>query len=136
MTATALMAIFFLQGSVNSDLPHPPNDHPFEECPSSPNCIIQSVPFDVPPEAIYSAAMEVLEEMRTESVSGDSQSLQIEAVFRIRIFGFRDDVQIAVEAADDGSLLHIRSASRVGHSDLGVNRRRVERILNRIQETI
>ncbi len=41
-----------------------------------------------------------------------------------RLFRFIDDVELRF---DDGArLIHIRSASRVGHSDLGVNRKRVE----------
>lgn len=134
MAAATLFALFFLQGSTSSDLPNAPVDHPFEECPSSPNCIIQSVPYSYGTKELFQKAESALEGMRTEEITSDSQSLQIEAVFRIRLFGFRDDVRIAIESTDDGSILHIRSASRTGYSDLGVNRRRVERILNRIDQ--
>ncbi|MCC5915151.1 MAG: DUF1499 domain-containing protein [Balneolaceae bacterium] len=134
MAAATLFALFFLQGSTSSDLPNSPGDHPFEECPSSPNCIIQSVPYSFDAEELFQKAESALEGMRTEEITSDSQSLQIEAVFRIRLFGFKDDVRIAIDSTDDGSILHIRSASRTGYSDLGVNRRRVERILNRIDQ--
>ncbi|PZO25782.1 MAG: DUF1499 domain-containing protein, partial [Betaproteobacteria bacterium] len=41
-------------------------------------------------------------------------------------FGFVDDVEFRI---DQGSgLLHVRSASRVGYSDLDANRKRVEQI--------
>lgn len=43
-------------------------------------------------------------------------------VVTTRFFRFEDDVEFEAE----GDRVHVRSASRVGHSDLGVNRRRVE----------
>lgn len=45
-------------------------------------------------------------------------------VFTTALFRFKDDVEIE-QSGDD---VHIRSASRVGHSDLGTNRKRVEAI--------
>jgi uncharacterized protein (DUF1499 family) len=40
-----------------------------------------------------------------------------------RLFRFVDDVEFVFD--DGGGVVHVRSASRVGHSDLGVNRKRV-----------
>lgn len=48
----------------------------------------------------------------------------VAATFASRVFRFIDDVELR----GDGTVTHIRSASRVGHSDFGANRRRVERI--------
>lgn len=48
------------------------------------------------------------------------------AVCRTRLFGFRDDLEFRY-STDDG-VVHVRSASRVGIYDFGVNRRRVERV--------
>lgn len=42
------------------------------------------------------------------------------------VFGFVDDLEFLVDAG--GSRIEIRSAARTGYSDLGVNRRRLERI--------
>jgi uncharacterized protein (DUF1499 family) len=42
------------------------------------------------------------------------------------VFGFVDDLELHIRASDN--LVAIRSASRVGYSDLGVNRRRVEQL--------
>jgi len=50
---------------------------------------------------------------------------------------FKDDVDVAVRARDDGgSALYVRSASRVGYSDLGVNQRRVERLLRAVDRAL
>jgi uncharacterized protein (DUF1499 family) len=51
-------------------------------------------------------------------------STYIHCVFRSVIFGFRDDVEFHLD--DTSRLVHFRSASRVGYSDLGVNRGRYE----------
>ena len=50
----------------------------------------------------------------------------LHAEFRSKIMGFVDDVEFWLPA--DQPVIHVRSASRVGYSDMGVNRRRVERI--------
>lgn len=55
-----------------------------------------------------------------------ASEVQIEAVARTRIFGFRDDLAFRLRSLGEAeTLLDIRSASRVGISDLGANARRV-----------
>ena len=51
--------------------------------------------------------------------------------FRSRIFRFVDDVEFLFDP--QARLVHVRSASRVGHSDMGVNRKRVEKIRSLFQ---
>ena len=48
----------------------------------------------------------------------------LSAVFTSKLFKFTDDL----EARKDGDIIHIRSSSRVGYSDRGVNRKRVEKL--------
>lgn len=57
------------------------------------------------------------------------------AVYRVA-WVFKDDVNIAVEAQEHGSVLHVRSASRVGGTDFGVNRRRVRRLLSEMDRAL
>ena len=47
--------------------------------------------------------------------------------FKSLIFRFIDDVEFMVD--DEKSVVHFRSASRVGHSDLGANRKRMNKIV-------
>ena len=78
-------------------------------------------------DVILLAARETLAAMDAESVEV-SDSGEIHAVFRIPVFGFRDDVHLALTGhPDGGTFVHFRSASRTGYSDLGVNSRRAER---------
>ena len=46
------------------------------------------------------------------------------AEFRSRLLGYVDDVEFYI----DGGVIHVRSASRLGRRDFGVNRKRVETI--------
>ena len=50
----------------------------------------------------------------------------LHAQFRSRLLGFVDDVEFAYDAA--AAAFQVRSASRLGYGDFGVNRRRVEAI--------
>ena len=50
----------------------------------------------------------------------------IRATFTTFLFRFTDDVEFLFD--DEKKLIHMRSASRVGYSDLGTNRRRCEAI--------
>lgn len=50
------------------------------------------------------------------------------AVFTSKIMRFKDDLEIYLD--DATKTLHFRSASRIGYSDLGVNRKRYERFVN------
>lgn len=130
--------LVFFQGSRSSHIrSYGAGGHPFEPCPDSPNCIIVSREYELPAEELFTRISEAVREMNPHEFSSDSQTFQIEAVFRIRVFGYLDDVEAAVENAGSGkSILHIRSSSREGYSDLGVNRRRVNRILNHLDKKI
>jgi uncharacterized protein (DUF1499 family) len=50
----------------------------------------------------------------------------VHATFTSRVFRFVDDLEFYFVL--DAPVIHVRSASRVGYSDLGVNRKRVEKI--------
>ena len=54
-------------------------------------------------------------------ISQDEQYLHAE--FRSKLFQFVDDVEFVID--DEVKVIHFRSASRVGHSDLGANRQRM-----------
>ncbi len=102
--------------------------NPLPECASSGNCARLSVRLDVSAHDAAQNMADVIRDMngtlsRAEAMSGD-------AVFRIPIFGWRDDVRFLTEPTSDGGcVLHLRSQSRVGRYDLGVNRHRLKRIV-------
>jgi len=102
-------------------------------CPSSPNCVSSEaadaahavaplIPA-VPPAQAFALAIEALSALpRTTLVTRTQDYAHAEC--RSALLGFVDDVELHLR---DGRIA-IRSASRVGYSDLGVNRRRVERL--------
>jgi len=55
------------------------------------------------------------------------------ATFSSPLFHYVDDVECRLDKS--AGVIHIRSASRVGHSDLGVNRKRVEALRTMLQVT-
>ena len=62
-------------------------------------------------------------------VESDTNYLRLE--FTSSLFRFVDDVEFLQLKAD--GVTHVRSASRLGYSDLGVNRERIERIRKLLQ---
>lgn len=104
-------------------------------CPSKPNCVCSNATdtrhridaFDLAttPESAWPLIREVLEAWpRTRILEADDRYLH--AACRTRVLGFVDDLELLLDR--DGSGIAVRSASRVGYSDLGANRRRVERL--------
>jgi uncharacterized protein (DUF1499 family) len=78
-------------------------------------------------EEAFVRAARVAERMPRWSVTvADPVAGTIEAVVASRLFGFEDDVVIRVRAAGDGaSRVDVRSKSRDGKGDLGVNAARI-----------
>jgi uncharacterized protein (DUF1499 family) len=104
-------------------------------CPASPNCVcsdesdaqhaISAFSLAVPAALAWAAARQaVLALPRTEIVSEQPEYLHAECASAL--FGFVDDVELHLRP--QAGVIGVRSASRVGYSDFGVNRRRVEAI--------
>ncbi len=58
-----------------------------------------------------------------------TQPSYLASEFTSKIFKFVDDLEVRV----DGDIAHVRSASRVGYSDRGINRKRVEALRARLK---
>ncbi len=101
-------------------------------CPPTPNCVLEAHPYSIEADVLRPLAHEALQTLNPRELTADGPILH--AVYRIG--PFLDDVHVAIESTDDGSILHIRSASRVGRGDLGVNQRRVRRYLAGLDERL
>ncbi|MFO0879305.1 MAG: DUF1499 domain-containing protein [Gemmataceae bacterium] len=112
-----------------------PHDGKLASCPTSPNCVcsfdqdpghaIAPLTFEDSPEAAWARLRAVLLQMpRTGIVTDEDGYLHVECTSLL--FRFVDDLEFLLDA--DAKQIHVRSASRAGHSDLGVNRARVEAI--------
>ncbi|MBA58415.1 MAG: hypothetical protein CMQ40_04505 [Gammaproteobacteria bacterium] len=69
---------------------------------------------------------EVLVSMGMEIISMDASYGRIEAVDTSFWFGFKDDLVLRIKEQDNGVIVDVRSKSRVGQSDLGVNAARIK----------
>ena len=72
--------------------------------------------------------------MGWEIVRRDEEQGQLEAVAQTMIFGFKDDIIVRIRETDGGTRVDVRSASRVGVSDLGANAARIKAYLAALQE--
>ena len=77
------------------------------------------------PNAAFDEALRVGKEMGWELVTKDGEALRFEATARTPLYQFADDVVVAVSAEGDTSRVDIRSVSRIGRGDRGVNSARV-----------
>ncbi len=101
-------------------------------CPGPPNCVsseagdeehrIAALRFEGDPGPAWSRLRRVVVRMggRIERDAGG----YLHATFRTPLLRFTDDLECRLDVTQ--GLIHLRSASRVGYSDLGTNRRRVE----------
>jgi uncharacterized protein (DUF1499 family) len=84
--------------------------------------------------ASFDRAMDVLTGMGLEIVNADRDAGRIEATATSFWFGFKDDVVVRIRTAGNGSIIDLRSASRVGQSDIGVNAKRIAEFIARFNE--
>jgi uncharacterized protein (DUF1499 family) len=85
------------------------------------------------PGEAFTRALKTAEELGWTIVATDPQAGRIEASQRSRWFGFTDDVVIRIAAAGSGSRVDVRSVSRVGRNDFGVNAARVRGYVAKLQ---
>jgi uncharacterized protein (DUF1499 family) len=109
-------------------------------CPSRPNCVAsdaEDAEHRIEPLAVgndASAAWQALKDIiadlpRITIVASEDRYLHVEA--KSRLLGFVDDLEFHLRS-DDG-VIAIRSAARIGYSDLGVNAARIETIRAELQ---
>lgn len=115
------------------------NEGKLAPCPSTPNCLnsqvsgddthqIDSIVYPGTLSEAHTALVQILEsEDHAKTIESESNYIHVE--YTSTFFQFVDDVEFyLVEERPDKTQIHIRSASRIGRSDFGVNRTRIERI--------
>ena len=96
---------------------------------------IQPLTLALAPAAAFNRALDTAQRMGWTIVAADDAAGRIEASDRSRWFGFTDDIVIRIIPSASGSRIDLRSSSRVGRSDFGVNAARVERYLSALRAT-
>ena len=136
----SLIALLFCSVSLTAAAAGPEDGQELlPPCPDSPNCVSSVDPEEarrVDPLDGGSTREQALQ--RLEAALGNMPRVEwertaddrIEAEFTSLLFRFVDDVILVV---DPDGRIDVRSASRTGHWDLGVNRRRVERLRRELE---
>ena len=117
-------------------------DGKLASCPNSPNCVssqsldavhkIAPLTYNSTPEKALADLKSILQSLpKTKIITESADYLYAE--FTSALMGFVDDVEFYFDPS--GNVIHVRSASRLGQSDLGVNRKRIETIRAKLAET-
>ena len=115
-------------------------------CPDKPNCVssethtkslpqshINAISYPIEfNDSAMSIAEEILIDMGAHIITSDAK--YIGATFCSKIFAFVDDFELRLQSSDH--LLQFRSASRLGYSDFGVNKKRVLLFKQRLKQKL
>lgn len=107
-------------------------------CPKTPNCVnsqavgekqyIQPIRYSGTRQEARVRILQILESQKRTKIMTTRENY-IRAEFSSILFRFVDDVEFYFPEEQSGEkVIHVRSASRIGYSDLGANRKRIERI--------
>ena len=140
--AAATSGLFLLSLSASPPSNLGVRDGRLAACPETPNCVstqaedhehwIAPLTYQGDSDTVIETLAEIVRQQpRTRVIERSPHYLHAE--FRSAIFRFVDDVEFFLEA--DSGRIHFRSASRVGHSDMGANRTRMELIRSLFQST-
>ncbi|MGB3212319.1 MAG: DUF1499 domain-containing protein [Desulforhopalus sp.] len=105
-------------------------------CPNRPNCVtsdssVTDSDYSVSPISFHRSQAEAWQTVQTVLIELGGQIIESGptyawATFSSTIFHFVDDVELRMEPQENR--IHVRSGARIGYWDLGVNRKRVEKI--------
>lgn len=127
------MSLFHFSGKRSPDLGV--FDGRLTGCPATPNCVcsdvadkghrIEPLSLAIPVGRAWSAVRGALDTLPRVHIVTDSAGY-LHAECESAVFGFVDDLELHLRP--DEGVIAVRSASRLGYSDVGANRRRVERL--------
>lgn len=114
-------------------------------CKASPNCVSSSARREdtghfIAPLTFSSAPAQAWQGLRATLLAQEravivrETDVYLHVEFTSRLLGFVDDVEFLLDASN--SLIQVRSASRLGYGDMGVNRRRVESLRAQFNERL
>jgi len=117
--------------------------HQLKPCPKSPNCVstqtqqkskkMDPIPFELDPKEVKKVIKSVVENLPNTHLENESINY-LHYTFKSKMFRFTDDVEFLIDA--EQKLIHFRSASRTGYSDMGVNKKRMTEIKKAIKHVM
>lgn len=144
LTLGGVAAFFVLRWLVERASPLPDNlgveNGRLAACPNSPNCVstqatddehsIAPMEYTMDTAAAHATILAILQDDPHFTII-TNEPTYIHAEARTNLWQFIDDVEFFFDEAD--SLIHFRSASRLGYGDGGTNRQRIEKIRTKFQ---
>lgn len=137
------IGVLMIMGLLSGCAGQPPEKRGLEDgnllaCPNTPNCVstakrpseryISPFEYSRKREEAIAIMVEIVKELGNTKIREEKNGyLWVEC--SSKIFGFVDDLEIYFPP--EKKVVYIRSASRLGYSDLGVNRKRLENIRER-----
>jgi len=130
----SMIIIYFFIIGHNSKSKNAPGliEGQLSKCPNTPNCYNTETPEDtehyISPIKLSTNTADAFKIIKdiVKNMGGVIQTENqkyFSAIFTSTLFGFVDDLEVKIDHKKN--LIHIRSASRVGHGDLGVNKKRI-----------
>ena len=110
-------------------------------CPDTPNCLnsqSKDALHRIKPLTYHSTPTQAIADLKTVIQSLERTTIITEtenylyAEFTSAFWGFVDDAEFLLD--ESAKVIHVRSASRLGTSDLGANRKRIENIRAKLNE--
>ncbi|MGE4423697.1 MAG: DUF1499 domain-containing protein [Pseudodesulfovibrio sp.] len=141
LLAVAILAALFGLSRMSARTPDGlgPVDGRLASCPGSDNCVsseaenpdrrVAPLPANGPVDEVMARLAEAVGSMVGGKVA-EVRGNYLHAVFTSRLWRFRDDLECLYD--QEAGRIEVRSASRVGYSDFGVNRKRVELLRERL----
>lgn len=140
---------------ISTDLDHPPDfnvikslraatDNPLDrKSPENLNQLqregypdLKSLMLNRSPEVVYEQALKLVESRGWHIAEASAAGGVIEATAITPIMAFKDDVIIRIQDTTQATRVDMRSVSRVGISDLGVNAKRIRHFLAELEQAV
>lgn len=123
---------------LRADAPNPPEYEGGETAEAQREAYPHIVPLitDAEVQEVIDAAVMLITDRGWHLVAINRNEGRIEATERLAWFGFKDDVVLRFTETDDGTRVDMRSKSRVGRSDIGVNADRIDKFLNELERKV
>lgn len=91
---------------------------------------IKPIMISLDAQAAYAKALNIAHVMGWEIVAENVTSMRFEATDRTPFFNFADDIVVQISAQENGSRVDLRSVSRIGRGDRGVNAQRIKKFID------
>ncbi|CAN5272458.1 hypothetical protein BH23BAC3_BH23BAC3_01890 [soil metagenome] len=95
---------------------------------------IQPLVVNLPKQEVIDEIVNLIANRGWDMVSINREEGRVEATEKLAWFGFKDDVVLRITETNEGTRVDMRSKSRIGRGDIGVNADRIDRFLSDLED--